>query len=381
MKSSRFSFVAIPATSASFLMVLGMSVNLCAEVKANKTLNVAWQLPIDREKIEFIHDLQFSPCGKYLVYIERQRQSDGTMAKLVMLEINSRKRTTGPRELLLGCDRCLRFSPDGRLVAFMEDGRRLVVYKFPEMELVFADRYNDNAFPCCLNFSMDGKRLIVALEAQGKKPHDDDAVGNAQTYVCVYDTKSGKCQSEFYVKNAGYAKGVVALENSDEFILGKAGFISVLSVTGESRRSTGYFLFYSELSDLAVSPQGNSLAAVYLTGRICLWDPRRIALPKHHPYVMRYAAAEYFRVCFSADGHWLFVAGCEFDPPEQEERTTGIVHVWNLADKRLHAKYRVAEEEVRELALSPDNTLLAVYDPTARRIKVYKLPEEYWQKK
>jgi len=72
----------------------------------------------------------------------------------------------------------------------------------------------------------------------------------------------------------------------------------------------------------------------------------------------------------------VFRGGLEFDPPDQDERGYGIVHVWDLKERRLAAQYRVSHERVISLALSPDGKLLAVSD-TAGRLQVFPLPDQF----
>jgi hypothetical protein len=68
--------------------------------------------------------------------------------------------------------------------------------------------------------------------------------------------------------------------------------------------------------------------------------------------------------------------GLEFDPPDQNQRGYGIVHVWDLKERRLAARYRVSHERVISLALSFDGKLLAVSD-TAGRLQVFPLPDQF----
>jgi hypothetical protein len=87
-------------------------------------------------------------------------------------------------------------------------------------------------------------------------------------------------------------------------------------------------------------------------------------------------AAVYQRGAFASDVRWFFVGGLEFDPAGRDERGYGIVHVWDVKERRLAARYRVSHERVISLALSPDGKLLAVSD-TAGRLQVFPLPDQF----
>jgi hypothetical protein len=87
-------------------------------------------------------------------------------------------------------------------------------------------------------------------------------------------------------------------------------------------------------------------------------------------------AAVYQRGAFASDVRWFFVGGLEFDPADRDERGYGIVHVWDVKERRLAARYRVSHERVISLALSPDGKLLAVSD-TAGRLQVFPLPDQF----
>jgi WD40 repeat protein len=342
----------------------------------------------------YVHSLQFSPCGSFLVFVERTTQLIGDTVrsdeKLYVVTLKDYTQKLLPIKFDLGSERCVAFSPSGQYLAVAEEPRKLTVLSVPDMRKVFSialsevqklvrcgDLMPDQDFTC-IAFSVDGKHLCVATEEIRTKSEQAFSAGVLPSHVYVFSMKKWELRSHFIANGLR----IVSLVMPDEatIIAAQGDGLHIYDIGGqevEGKGSRGHYYDY-ELMDLALNSAGDCFAACYLIGRICLYNMASIRKRDHRAYVLRYAGAEYKRVFFSKDGRWLFVAGSEYVPATQQEVEYGTLHVYNVSKRQLHARYFFPESELREVALSPDGKLLATYTCLpSREILVWQLPATY----
>ena len=342
------------------------------------------------EDAPYVHSLQFSPCGRFLVFVERTTQEVGDVERICMVALEDYTKKIVPIEFDLGHERCVAFSPSGQYLAFAEYRRKLTVVTVPDMRKVFSIAISDmrklikygELMPdqdfTSIAFSADGKHLCVATEEIRTKPEQAFSPGILPSHIYVFSTKNWELESHFIAMGLPVINLVMADEAT--LIAAQGDGLRLYDGNGQEIKGKGRdcFYYYHELRDLALNPAGDCIATCYITGRICLYDMANIRKRDYRAYVLRYAGAEYKRVLISKDGRWLFVAGSEYVPPTQQEVEYGTVHVYDLRKRQLHARYYFAESDLSQLALSPDGKLLATYTCLpSREIVLWHLPATY----
>jgi len=255
----------------------------------------------------------------------------------------------GPRRLLTGAESqidSVSLSPDGRLLAAAGRGQPVMIWDLSsgtrERSYLANNRFIDQ-----VAFTPDSKSLILSC----KDPQ-----------IRVWRFRDTPDRHRLLVGHQREAwalafspDGAILASGSDDHTIRLWDVNSdreLLTLRGHSQTVTA----------LAFFPQTDRLASVSLDGQVLLWnltrtgpDPGQISASPNvlHVYDDRLRA-----VSASSDGQHLAVAG-----------SNGLIHVWDVDQRRIHSELKGHPSNVHALAYSPNPSVLASAsgDGTVRR--------------
>jgi WD40 repeat protein len=237
------------------------------------------------------------------------------------------------------------FSPDGRRGAAAEDRGRIRVWEPATGDSLFERRLGGGE-AACVAFSPDGRRLAAG------------GAGGA----CVWDTGTGK---ELLKRPGQHVLAVAFSHDGQVLALGSFGEVILLEAdTGKELLRLPYGGGNErplEVTSVAFSPDGQTLATIGGDSQFLLWDLRRDRQP-----VQRSLAGGIASATFSPDGR--IVAAGDWH---------GAVHLWEVATGEGILQFKGHEDSVKSLQFAPDgrsvlsggvDTTVLVWDVTGRAL-------------
>jgi WD40 repeat protein len=253
----------------------------------------------------------------------------------------------------------------GTQVGFLQPGKVVEIYSFPEMQLVCTAGNGDNPQSFDLGpiadlvaIGKNSKEAAILNVATGKKTRlatgnsypvvkfgpkgDILATGGEGKTAQLWSVPAGELIREFAV---GDVKGMLTPDFSPDGMLLAVGNLN--STTHVFEVSTGRLLHVlpkTRSRVLHFDPAGETLAVVYVDGSLVLWDAST-GQPKHQVVAL---ANELYTVDWSADGRILTTGG-----------RNAPVTLWNAEDLSILNELE-CPEFVYCVRFSPDGTRLLV---------------------
>ncbi|MEU9204347.1 WD40 repeat domain-containing serine/threonine protein kinase [Streptomyces sp. NPDC048332] len=275
---------------------------------------------------------------------------DGLTAAVRPYEADSRQRLIDMRtgkdigppipeseNAVAGPDSVASFSRDGSTMAFTDYDSKAEAYHVTVWDV-------------------ERQRRIVRFQAEDK---DDGAYGGPQLspdgrWVLTYTNTDGKETTRLWDASTGRhlrdvddVRGLTAISPDGSLLVSAGGDVVELP-SGKRRRNafTG-----SDIGDLSFSPDGRTLAAVTLSGRVEIWDgagrERRNVLVSGAVVGESHAGESLSGPVISDDGRYLAV-----------RVGRAAVQVWDLGAKvALTPPMAVAGDELFGMAIDPDNVM------------------------
>ncbi len=250
--------------------------------------------------------------------VERIDIETGKMVEIMQLDI------TGPGSL-----RSSSFSPDGRLIAVMQDSGDVSVWRVDSGKLQ-VNVSGGGSSSGCLAFSPDGAQL---------------AAGHSDGSVMIWNVETGLLNR----KLVGHTDSVKCVAFHPEgHRLASGGDDSTLKLWSTVRRSGSGRVDLptsdSRYGGIAVDRAGNMMACTALDGSIKLWNLRN--WQEEEPLVGQPTGVR----CLSFDVSGELLVGGGMD---------GSLLIWNIATGNLIKTLKLSEDPVLSLACAPKRPIVA----------------------
>ena len=183
------------------------------------------------------------------------------------------------------------FSPDGKLLVTVGDGVQLWDAETGELKRTLM-KSEFAARPALATFSPDGKSVAVTLAFPTRR---------ARYAIQVLDVETGKPVGKFGMSLMDSVGGVVFSPDGDEIAVGNnarvvIGDVASGAVTWDFDRER------AQISDIAFSPDGRTLAHTHAAGTVRLWDAQTGELKRTVSQPVR-------AIAFSPDSKTLAITG------------------------------------------------------------------------
>jgi WD40 repeat protein len=315
-------------------------------------------------------EIALSPCERYLAVAGRQAGTDDCNSLLLVWDLQTSKEVFRHSQLNGALD-TVAFSPNGKLLTAAGSGasKPAIVWQFPsgkeQTRLVEAANPDDAQNVTCLRFAPDGKVLAMATSVK-----DNWA-------VVLWDTTN--YQKKAMLKGIEHVIWQCAFSPDGNWLaFGDSAGDAYLWKLPEGKHVKTWATGTppSGLQALCFSPKSKLLATAGEGGQIRLMDLANLAnLDKPSPVLK---GQNNFIKCllFDMEGHWLFSAGSEL-PPGKTFGPESTVQVWNVAENKLHAKFKAP---AMSMALTRDGrTLYTAGLDDDGCVKVWSLPPSFYK--
>ena len=275
--------------------------------------------------------IQFSPDGKTLFVIS------GESGGLMLWDVATKKPRAFFGKVGILCTH-MDFSPDGKSLA-MIDATGLSQFDpiaQTSRVLVRPEDLFEGPPPSPVAFSPNGK-LLATSDFPGK--------------VKIWDAGSGKKTATMVGEGAILD---LAFFPDGKTIAGAASGIYLWDVDGKQKPRVWKGYKFS-VRCLAISPDGKTLATPGDSNEVWLWDVEKQRI--RDKWKVDYKLIE--TVAFSRDGRILVAAGGNGNLTGLS-LNPGLVTIWDANTGKQVSRFKVLEDTVGKVALSPDGKLIAV---------------------
>lgn len=303
------------------------------------------------------NEVALSPCETYMAAAGYQDGTDEALGLVIVWDLRTKEEVFRHGSLRPGL-KTVSFSPDGKLLVA---GRK--VWECPSGKEIAELKNVDSVDR--LRFSPDGKLIAIATFSREQDIHG----------ILLLDTE--KWERKSFLKGPKQIIWTLAFSEKGQLLAcgDAAGQLHIWNVKDEKLLTPVAVPagIGSDVRSVCFSKSGKMLLSGGRDERIRVLDPSN---PLEPAIVLRGQDGGIWSVVISADERWVFSSGSEL-LPFKDFGGDGTVQVWNLSEKKLHAKFKAHSFPVLSMALSRDGHTLV----TASRdntVKVWSLPKEFY---
>jgi len=270
---------------------------------------------LERYGDQIVNDIVLSPDGRLVVVVTRSAIEVRNADKLSVI-IRTIQTDASIQDVI--------FDPSGQILAGIDRNKTIYLWRMPDGQLVRKIKIFDEGRISHLTFSASGEFLMFL-------------VGNTIKTLKIFD---GEIATTFETKISGFDELVIS-PDAQTLAVARGNLVMLLRSSGEVFRILKGHT--SEISELAISSDGQRLASKSRNGAIVVWS-----MDQGKPLIgLESPSPDLSRLSFSLDGRFLVVA----------TQKVGA-SIWDLETGEQISSVQEPNIQIRELSVSRDGKLL-----------------------